>query len=561
LGTILAGETRIFSFQATAPSVDPRQATETSIEYQTRLASLDGRLFTASGEVTFSDADGQLFLPVPISSSSALALPILTAAISGPSIATPGSTISYRVTVTNIGSAEAPSATATIVLPGGGAETVAITDLAAGAGFSTTVQHVVDPVPPRDPAESSQDYLARLQAADGDLLETSVEVSWQDALGNSYGEIERSMFTIEQRLPILSVTPEVPSTLLPNQTVDVEWTLENIGGCTAVQANLTAENPDGTMPEAGPADLAAGDSTILTTVFTVPTVEGFEPEETGEAAAEYLARLIATSTTTLDFDGELVWSDPSATPYGPTNTPAQSTEVLPIVSLVIDGPAEADSGDTVTYTVNLINIGDAQAERIMLTVSFPDGSVQTPAVGPLAAGTSVSVPVQFTIPSNQPTGEITVLSEVLWHDAINNFYGPLPSSIVTPVTKPAPPQQNLLSLAPPVTGAVVTGTVQSLTATLVTAGGTPVPDSSVDFTVTGANPTTGSATTDAAGVATFPRSRRFPLPPSSRASLARTVPAPSPPRPTGSLCGPRPSRRSTLIRPVERCPETHRVSA
>jgi len=68
----------------------------------------------------------------------------------------------------------------------------------------------------------------------------------------------------------------------------------------------------------------------------------------------------------------------------------------------------------------------------------------------------VTVPVQFTIPENQPSGDFTVRSEVFWHDAVNNFYGPLPSEIVTPVTNPAPPEQNLLTLAPPTTGPKVT---------------------------------------------------------------------------------------------------------
>jgi RHS repeat-associated protein len=75
------------------------------------------------------------------------------------------------------------------------------------------------------------------------------------------------------------------------------------------------------------------------------------------------------------------------------------------------------------------------------------------------------------------------------------------SSTVTVIVNPEPIS---LVLSPVVAGPDVRGTTQALTAVLKIANtGTPITGVSVHFTVTGPNATSGNATTDAAGTATF----------------------------------------------------------
>jgi RHS repeat-associated protein len=60
-----------------------------------------------------------------------------------------------------------------------------------------------------------------------------------------------------------------------------------------------------------------------------------------------------------------------------------------------------------------------------------------------------------------------------------------------------------LTLSPSSAGPNLVGTSQELDATLLTTGGSPVSGQKIDFSVTGANPQTGSATTAGSGVAPF----------------------------------------------------------
>ena len=56
IGTIAAGATSTGNFQVTIPGISPRQGPESSVDYQSRLAAQDGRLFTSQAEATFTTA-------------------------------------------------------------------------------------------------------------------------------------------------------------------------------------------------------------------------------------------------------------------------------------------------------------------------------------------------------------------------------------------------------------------------------------------------------------------------------------------------------------------------
>jgi RHS repeat-associated protein len=77
------------------------------------------------------------------------------------------------------------------------------------------------------------------------------------------------------------------------------------------------------------------------------------------------------------------------------------------------------------------------------------------------------------------------------------------SSTVTVTVLQQVPAVASLTLSPSLAGPNVTGTSQSLTATLKNLDGSAILGTSVQFTVTGANPTTGNAITDGTGAAIF----------------------------------------------------------
>jgi RHS repeat-associated protein/uncharacterized repeat protein (TIGR01451 family) len=498
LGTINPGASRTVEFRAATPGVPTRENNESAADYIRRLSSLNGRVYTAAGQVTFTDPNGQVYLPVEVSTRSVLAIPVLTLALSGPAVASPGLASPYKVTVTNIGSAPA-TATVHLTMPDGTARTFDVASLAAGSSFTQIVSFTPPALEGKKESETTADYLARLKQADGEILRAKAEVSWSDASGNRYGDVGQRIFTSRIRVPILELTAQAPSELLPMQTADVNLAVRNTGGCTAVLSQLATTNPDGSTTTAPQFVLAAGEATTIKTSWHVPQVP--KRDDDGESDAQYQARLKTIDGSPLDFRIHLGWSDPAGTTYGTTSADAHSREVLSIVPITLTGPATAPAGSTITYTVAATNVGSAPAPQVDLTVSLPNGSIQKPVVGSLAPGATFQTTIDYAIPTTQAAGMIRAEASDVWTDPGHNAYGPLSASASTEVTNST--VFNSLALTPAIAGPNVKGTSQTMTATLKTVAGVPIPNATVQFNVTGANPTSGTGTTDSSGAATF----------------------------------------------------------
>jgi RHS repeat-associated protein len=496
LGTIATGQTTIGNFQVTIPGISPRQGTESSVDYQSRLAGQDGRLFTSQAEITFSDIFAQLYAPVDFSSFSTLTLPRLSVGISGSSCVAPSSSVPYSVVVANDGSATATHIASTLNLPDGTTTNPAVPDLAAGTKFAATVNWLSPGIAGKSPTESTQDYLARLQAADGVTLPAAVFSStWQDTLGNGYGPVEQPFIALTQRIPIVSTT--VPSTLslLPNQATQFGFNVSNIGTGNAVQVTLKLKRQDGTFVVVPNFSLPGGQSAPLNANYRAPSIPA---KGTAESDAAYIARLQSANNSTLNLGAVLNWTDTAQNNYGPTENAFTAKEILPVISITLAGPATAQAGNSISYTLTAVNSGAAAAPAVSLALTLPNGSVQPLAAGPLATGGQFQTIVNYSIPASQPSGTISAQLSASWNDAAQNTYGPLSATAATVVSSP-----NTLTLAPAIAGPDVAGSSQTMTATVVGTSGTPAGNVVVQFNVTGANSASGSATTDSTGTATF----------------------------------------------------------
>jgi len=498
LGTIAPGASRTVEFHAVAPGVPTRENSESAAEYIQRLSSLNGRVYTSAGKVTFSDSNGQVYLPVEVSSRSFLAIPILTLSLSGPAIASPGAPAPYKVVVTNIGSAPA-TATVDLTMPDGTPRTFEVSGLAAGSSFTHIEPFTPPAIEPKGENETTAAYLARLADADGELLTTAAEVAWSDTNGNLYGDVGERIFTSRIRVPVLEFTAQAPATLLPSQSATVDLNVHNSGGCTAVLSRFVVTNPDGSTTTAPELVLAADASTTVSTSWRVPEVA--KRDDDGETDAQYLARLQSVDGSGLDFRIALDWSDPAGATYGPTSAGAKSKEIVSIVPVTLSGPATATAGGTITYTVAATNVGSAAAPEVDLAVVLPNGSIQRPVVGSLAPGATFQATIDYAIPATQAAGVIHADASDAWTDPGHNAYGPLSSSVSTEVTNST--LFNSLVLTPAIAGPNVRGTSQTMTATLKNAAGIPISNAPVQFNVTGSNSGSGTVTTDAAGAAIF----------------------------------------------------------
>jgi CBS domain-containing protein len=166
--------------------------------------------------------------------------------------------------VENGGSATATHIAATLSLPDGSSATPVVPNLAAGTRFAGTVNWQSPGIAGKLPTESTQNYLARLQAADGATLPAAVFSStWQDSSGNAYGPVEQLFIALTQRIPIVSTTVPANQSLLPNQPTQFSFKVANIGSGNAVQVTLNLRRQDGTIVTVPNFSLPGGQSTPI----------------------------------------------------------------------------------------------------------------------------------------------------------------------------------------------------------------------------------------------------------------------------------------------------------
>jgi RHS repeat-associated protein len=426
--SILSGAQQTATFQVSSPVVPIRGSSETSLAYQQRLAASDGRIFTSTGTITFTDAFGQQFLPITVSSSSRLRLPELRVGITGPSCVGPGSKIPYKVTVNNVGTAEADNVTVLLNMPDGTNATATIASIASGGSVTVTVNLVAPVISAKQPNETDDQYRARLAAIDGSDLIAVAKVNWQDQQGNNYGQIEQKIVTTVERVPIMTVTPQGPATLLPGQKATLNLSVQNIGGGNSSQVVLQVTNPDGSVVNIPAFALQAGQANTVSSTFTVPGAA----KAAGESDAAYQARLAALDNSSLNFTTQLRWFDAAANPYGPTSAGTQTTEILPVLSASLTGPATTFSTNNINYSLRLANLGHADASTFSVIVQLPDGSTVNPfPASPLVAGSAAQISIPFGIPQAQPSGALTAMALLKWTDAAANAYGPQSPAVVS----------------------------------------------------------------------------------------------------------------------------------
>ena len=268
---------------------------------------------------------------------------------------------------------------------------------------------------------------------------------------------------------------------------------------------VTFTLPDGTTSAIGPAQVPAlgllspGGSATATTTYRVP-VPGSRPASESERA--YAVRLVALDGAALSATALASGTGFSGNVYATSNS-VTTIENVPIVTIAKAGPASIDAGQTENNPLTLTNAGGATASSLAIDDSVPGGGhgIVSGVPATLATGASASPMAAFPVPANQAEGNLTDTAAVTWKDANGNPYGPFSSSFTTVV-------RNLLAggrltLVPVTAGPNPLGATQNLTATLVDRNGDPVGGRPVTLRITGANPSTLTATTDPSGDAHF----------------------------------------------------------
>jgi RHS repeat-associated protein len=454
IGSIPAGTTSSGSFQVTIPAIGARQGTESSVDYEARLAGQDGRLFTSEGEVSFSDPFNQIYPPVDLSSSSLLNLPRLIVGLSGTSCIAPGATVPYQATIENPGSATATKIGATVTLPDKTTAAPAVPDLAAGTRTTLTIPWQSPGIAGKGAGESTQVYLARLQTADGVVLPAAViHGTWQDLAGNSYGPVDQPFTTLMERVPVVTVVTPAGQALLPHQTTQLAFGVSNTGSGNAVQVTLQLKRQDGSVFTQPNFSLPGGQQTNMSLNYQAP---GVAAKGASESDAAYLSRLSSSNGASLNLDAILGWTDAAQNKYGPTDNPFTVSEILPVLLFSSAAPTpQVLPGQSGSVNLTVQNAGGADAQNATVVVTNPDGSTASLAPFTLRAGqTNSGLTSSFVAPPVAAKGtaesdtaylarlqaadnqSLTVPATLSWADATNNRYGPI--SATSQVTEQLP---------------------------------------------------------------------------------------------------------------------------
>ena len=306
----------------------------------------------------------------------------------------------------------------------------------------------------------------------------------------------------------LEVTPANPNVTQP-AIVNLDFSQLFYGGgasASLAKVMITIQPPSGaplqfnstTSPAL--ATLASGQSASVSGPYVVPAPP---TKAAGQSDSDYFAALSALEGALLKATASASATAATGAVSAPAPAPVTAVEHLPIVSITKSGPANVTPGTNETNPLALKNSGGATALALSITDSVPGGGSGTVTGVPatLAAGASASATATFPVPASQPSGNLTDTASLTWQDANTNPYGPVSSSFTTNVVNPF--AGATLALAPTAAGPNVPGSVQTLTATLLDVNKQPIPNQPISFSITGANPKSGTAVTDANGTATF----------------------------------------------------------
>ncbi|HEX3130445.1 MAG TPA: Ig-like domain-containing protein, partial [Thermoanaerobaculia bacterium] len=461
-GDIAAGAGKVVPLTWSVPAVPAKAAEETDADYRARLAALDGTTLTFRVGTTWSDSRGGGYGDVVAGQSAVERLPILETVLATDETALPATLLSVRASTVNRGTGNAIQTDVAVRNPDGTTVAVAPFTLEAGATAERTIPWQIPAVAPKGSGETDAAYRARLAASDNVALKLQSTTAWTDANDSRYGPVGANAQTLEV-LPVLGVALSAPAEVLSGQTIQYTAVVNNDGHAPAATASLVATLPDGSAQTLAvpAAALAAGGNAPVTFSYAVP-----ETHPNGSDSASVA----------------LLWSDANANAYGPL-TAAATTKVIrpneaPVVnagpdqsvrlpnSVTLNGSATDDNRPNGTLAVSWTQvIGPG-------TVVFgtPNAAVTTAAF---------SAPGDYVLRLSADDGQLSASDDAAVH--------------VSTAT---------LTLTPAAAGPNVTGTTQTMTATLLE-GGAPLAGQPVQFVIAGANAQTLAATTNAAGVASI----------------------------------------------------------
>lgn len=395
IATFTAGSSADFTFTANIPPATPQGTTFTNIATSSSPDDSDSENDSGSASVT---------VPIPQADFGVQKV--------GPSSAAPDTDVPYAISVNNAGPDAADSFSLTDTLPGtmtfvsiaqnsgptfdcsshpsvgsGGTITCTIASLAPGATATFTLTGHIPP-----------------GTASGTTFTNTANVSSKttdpDPDNNS------SLFNLVVTSSDLAITKTGPATATSGGTISWTITASNNGPDTSLPTSFNDPLPAGTtfvsiVQNTGPTFVCStpgvgNNGSVTCSIGTI-----------GNFASGASAQFTLTANINPSFAGTLsntaTISGPNADTNSGNNSATASTTVSAMADLAVNktGPATANAGTDITYSINLTNGGPSSAQNVSLTDVVPANTT-------FVSASQTSGPAfSCTFPSAGGTGTVT----------------------------------------------------------------------------------------------------------------------------------------------------------
>jgi uncharacterized repeat protein (TIGR01451 family) len=407
----------------------------------------DETLLHNSATLDYADANGNYYTQLSDYADVLVTAPVMTfSKVTDMDYADPGTTITYTLTYTNLGTGYAYNVVIEDTIPSDTTYDDSDPDPDSQSGDTYTWE--IGTVPPGTSSSITLKVTVDIGTPDQTLLHNVATLDYSDPNDNYYTQLEDDA-DVTVTAPVLSLTKIASVTEAdPDDTIIYTITYENSGtGWASLVEVVDAIPADTTFVSSTPAptsssgdeytwtigDLAPGASgTIEITV----TVDVGTPDET-----------LLHNVATLDY------ADANGNYYTQLEDYADVTVTAPVLSLTKTvSMSEADPGDTLVYTITYENSGTGWATLVEIVDTIPadttfvsstpsptssSGDEYTWTIGDLAPGASGTIEIIVTVDVGTP--DETILHNVAtldYADANGNYYTQLEAYADVTVTAP-----------------------------------------------------------------------------------------------------------------------------
>ena len=292
----------------------------------------------------------------------------LTKAVA-PTSAIPGGAVTYTLTYTNTGAANATNVTLTDVLP---ANMTFQNGTATGGGVynvaTRTLSWAIGALPFGRSGTMTFKASVNVGVAAGTLLNNTAAITCTETAAVTSNTATVSVAATP--LPALTLTNAVtPSSAIPGGTVTYTLTYGNGGAANATNITLTNAIPANMTYLNGS---ATGGGVYNALTKTISWMLGtLAPNMTGIVTFKTIVNNGVNAGTTINDTAGITCTE--TTPVT-SNTTVVTVAAVPLPTLTLTNavaPASAAPGTTCTYTLNYTNIGTAKATTVTLTDALP----------------------------------------------------------------------------------------------------------------------------------------------------------------------------------------------